>query len=144
ERIRPFLPGDGQAAELRVLAPHLKERLHRLSEVRDQVDFLFVGEIDLERQMLEKQGSEATPLIEALRAARHVLNSVEPFDESSIGLALEAEVEERGWKKRPAFMPIRVAISGKEKTPPLFPMLAALGRARAVQRLEDAIDLLSD
>ena len=40
-------------------------------------------------------------------------------------------------------MPIRVAISGKTQTPPLFPMLAALGKDRAQARLRDAIDLLT-
>ena len=41
-----------------------------------------------------------------------------------------ADCEQRGWKKRNYFMSIRVAISGKEKTPPLMEMLAALGRER--------------
>jgi glutamyl/glutaminyl-tRNA synthetase len=40
-------------------------------------------------------------------------------------------------------MPIRVAISGKTQTPPLFPMLAALGRERSLARLRDAIALLT-
>jgi hypothetical protein len=40
-------------------------------------------------------------------------------------------------------MPIRYAISGKLKTPPLAPMLVALGRARALQRIEDALHLLT-
>ena len=39
--------------------------------------------------------------------------------------------------------PIRVAISGKTKTPPLFPMLVALGQQRALSRLRDAIDLIA-
>ena len=40
-------------------------------------------------------------------------------------------------------MSIRVAISGKEKTPPLMEMLVALGRQRTLQRLEDCIHLLT-
>jgi glutamyl/glutaminyl-tRNA synthetase len=53
-------------------------------------------------------------------------------------------VERRALKKKGAFyMPIRVAISGKTKTPPLFPMLAALGQKRTLTRLRDAIDLIA-
>jgi hypothetical protein len=37
---------------------------------------------------------------------------------------------------------VRVAISGKTQTPPLFPMLSALGRERSLKRLRDALDLL--
>jgi glutamyl-tRNA synthetase len=143
-RIQKFLPGPNQEAGLRILAPHLKERLHRLCEVAEQVDFLYTGEVDLDRRVLEKQGSTELPALEALRAAESVLRTVEPFDEQHIEAALEAEVEQRNWKKRHAFMPIRVAISGKEKTPPLMPMLSALGRERALQRLEDGIHVLTD
>jgi glutamyl-tRNA synthetase len=90
------------------------------------------------------QGSAELPALEALRGAEAVLRVVEPFDEQHIEAALEADVEQRSWKKRHAFMPIRVAISGQEKTPPLMPMLAALGRERVLLRLEDAIHLLTD
>ncbi len=143
ERMRPFLPGSGQEDALRVLAPALKERLHRLSEVSDQVEFLFVGEIDLDRDVLVKQGSEATPAADALRAAEDTLRHVEPFTVEAVDKALLGGADERGWKRGHALMPIRYAISGKLKTPPLGHMLVALGRARALQRIEDALDVLT-
>jgi glutamyl-tRNA synthetase len=143
ERVRPYLPGPGQEAGMRTMAPHLKERIHRLIQVREQVEFLFADDPDADFELLQKQGNEATPAAEACLAAERVLRHVEPYTEQAIGAALEAEVEQRGWKKGAFYMPIRVAISGKTKTPPLFPMLAALGRARTVQRLRDAIDVLA-
>src|SRR5262245_18921246 len=100
ERIEPFLPGSDQHEALRIMAPVLKERLHRLNEVTDQVDFLFTGEVDVDRLLLEKQGSEATPALEAVRAAEAVLRCVEPYDARALEAALEADVEHRGWKKR--------------------------------------------
>ena len=122
-----------------VLAPYLKERLHRLCEVTDQVEFLYTGEIDLERETLEKQGSTATPALEALRAAETMLRATEPFDIEHVEQALLVAADQRGWKRGPALMPIRYAISGKLKTPPLAPMVVALGRERTLQRLEDAL-----
>ncbi|MDQ3811165.1 MAG: glutamate--tRNA ligase family protein, partial [Chloroflexota bacterium] len=142
-RLEPFLPAPGQEQGLRILAPHLKERLHRLAEVREQVDFLFTGEVELDRDLLARQGSQTLPAVEALRAAEATLRAAAAYDEPSIEAALEAEVERRAWKKRNFFMPIRVAISGKEKTPPLFPMLAALGRERTLRRLQDGIAVLT-
>jgi len=143
ERLRPFLPEPGQEGALRILAPHLKERLHRLSEVTDLVEFLYTGEIDLDRETLEKQGSTATPAIDALRAAEAALRSVQPYEVEHVEQAILAGADERGWKRGPALMPIRYAISGKLKTPPLAPMLVALGRERTLQRIEDALDLLT-
>lgn len=142
-RIQPFLPGAGQEDALRVLAPVLKERLHRLSEVRELVEFLYTGEVDLDRDMLQKQGSTATPALDALRVAETTLRGVEPFGLEPVEHSLLGGADERGWKRGPALMPIRYAISGKLKTPPLAPMLVALGRQRTLQRLEDALDLLA-
>jgi glutamyl-tRNA synthetase len=143
DRIRPFLPGPNQDEGLLTIAPALNERLHRLSEACELLEFLFVGEVDLDRALLEKQGSELTPAPESLRAAESVLREVEPFDVEHLELAFSDDLKARGWKPRNYYMPIRVAISGKDKTPPLFHMLAALGRDRALQRLQDGIHLLT-
>ena len=142
-RLQPFLPGPGQEDALRIMAPVLKPRLKRLSEVREQLEFLYVDAVEGDPELLRKQGSEATPALEALRVAESVLRDVEPFSTGVIEQALDQEVDRRGWKKGPAYMPIRVAISGKTRTPPLMPMLAALGRERSLFRLRDAIDKLS-
>lgn len=143
-RATPFLPGSGQEQALGVLAPHLKTRVKRLKEVCAQVEFLFAGRVELERELLAAQGGASPTAAEALLAAETALAApdVEPFLEDAIKVALESEQARRGWKPKPFLMPIRVAISGKTQTPPLYPMLAALGRERSLKRLRDAIDLL--
>jgi glutamyl-tRNA synthetase len=143
-RATPFLPGPGQKEALRVLAPHLKTRVKRLKEVCDQVEFLFAGRVELDRQTLVAQGGASPTAAEALLAAEVALGAIaaESFTEDAIKAALEDEQARREWKPKPYLMPVRVAISGKTQTPPLFPMLAALGRERSLKRLRDALDLL--
>jgi glutamyl-tRNA synthetase len=143
-RAAPFLPGPGQEDALRVLAPHLKTRVKRLKEVCAQVEFLYAGRIDLDRAMLAAQGGASPTALEALLAAEAALDSpaAASFTEDAVKDALEGEQARHGWKPKPFLMPVRVAISGKTQTPPLFPMLAALGRERSLTRLRDAIDLL--
>jgi glutamyl-tRNA synthetase len=138
-RCAPFLPGEGQAEGLRILAPHLKTRVKRLREVAEQVDFLYQGSLDLDAELLAKQGAAEPTAVAALRAAEAVLAEVADFDEDALKHALEVAQADHGWKPRPFFMPLRVAISGKTQTPPLFPMLAALGRERALSRVRDAL-----
>lgn len=142
-RSQPFLPGPGQEDALRILAPHLKTRVRRLKDVCEQVEFLYQGELDLDRAVLAKQGSAAPTALDALIAAEASLDNAPDFSTDGVQAALEAEMARREWKPRPFLMPIRVAISGKTQTPPLFPMLAALGRERALARLRDAIALLT-
>ncbi|MDQ6674029.1 MAG: hypothetical protein M3069_25345, partial [Chloroflexota bacterium] len=142
-RAAPFLPGPGQRESLRILAPHLKTRVKRLKEVCEQVDFLYSGKLEIDRETLAGQGGAAPTAVDALVAAEAVLDTLEEFSTDTIEQALEAEQVRRGWKPKPFFMPIRVAISGKTHTPPLFPMLAALGKPRSLTRLRDGIDLLA-
>jgi glutamyl-tRNA synthetase len=142
-RCEAFLPGPGQEEALRVLAPHLKTRVKRLKEVCDQVEFLYQGELELDREVLAKQGSTAPTALDALLAAEAALDAAPSFSTEAVQAALEGEMGRRQWKPRPFLMPVRVAISGKTQTPPLFPMLAALGRERTLARLRDAIALLT-
>jgi glutamyl-tRNA synthetase len=142
-RIEPFLPSAGQHEALRIMAPHLKERLKRLCQVREHLEFLYADELDVDPDLLAKQGS-APPAADALRSAIEALASVKAFEEQTIEQALEDEFATHpGWKKRSFFMPIRVAVSASTQTPPLMPMLAALGRDRTLFRLRDALDRLS-
>jgi glutamyl-tRNA synthetase len=142
ERIRPFLPGPGEEEGLRILAPELKTRLKRLKDACEQAEFLFLSEVDVEPQLLIAQGAKSgsPTAVEALMTAESVLRNVEPYDAAHIKAALEAEPGRHGWKPGPFFMPIRVAISGRTRTPPVVEMLAALGKERALFRLRDAID----
>ena len=55
--------------------------------------------------------------------------------------ALRALAEERGWKVGDLFMAIRVAITGRTATPPLFDTIIALGLDRTLERLDRARDL---
>ena len=141
-RAAPFLPGPGQEAGLRVLAPELKTRLRRLIEICDQVEFLYQGKLDLDVTLF---GTGNPSPAEALMAVEAALEHVpaDAFTAENIETALEAARVEHDWKKGPFFGPIRVAITGKTRTPPNFPMLAALGKERSLARLRDAIAQLS-
>jgi glutamyl-tRNA synthetase len=115
----------------------------RLKQVCDQVDFLYTGKLELDRELLAGQGSAAPTAAESLIAAETALDKLEHFSTHAVEAALDDERTRQGWKPRPFFMPIRVAISGKAHTPPLAPMLAALGKARSLARLRDGIELLT-
>ena len=52
-------------------------------------------------------------------------------------------VEELGLKPIQLFTAIRVAVTGRTISPPLFETMEALGRQTALARLSDAIDRLT-
>lgn len=150
-RIQPFLPkaggADGKALVtpevLRQLVAPLKERTKRLSEVPAQIDFLYAESVDVSPELLLKQGLPRETAEGVLRAAAELVLAAEPLDASTLEAAFNAEVERRGLKRRGFFMTVRVAVTGKTVTPPLFDVLAALGRERAHARLIAAADILA-
>jgi glutamyl-tRNA synthetase len=134
KRSAAFLPGPGQEAGLRILAPHLKTRMKRLKDITEQVEFLYQGDLDLDRELFATKGTpEPTPLdaLVALEAALATLDA-HAFSEASVEATLEAERERRQWKPGPFYGPLRIALTGKTRTPPNFPMLAALGKDRSL------------
>jgi glutamyl-tRNA synthetase len=141
-RAQPFLPGPGQEQGLLRLAPALKTRMRRLSEICDQVEFLYQGKLDLDAAMFGTGGPPSPhDALLAIEAALEALPE-KPFDAAAVEAALEAMREERDWKKGPFYGPIRIALTAKTRTPPNVDMLAALGRERSLARLRDALAIL--
>ena len=65
---------------------------------------------------------------------------MEPFEAAGIEAALrEALVEGLGLKPKHAFGPLRVAVTGRTISPPLFESMELLGRDVTLARLEAAI-----
>ena len=148
ERMVPYLQGAGvlpaevsdeQQALLERAAPLVHERMTTLAEAVDMLGFLFVDEASFERdpadaaKLLDETGRGVA------KAAHDALGEIPTWDTASIDEALrEALVEGLGLKPRNAFGPVRVAITGRRVSPPLFESLELLGRERSLARLASA------
>jgi nondiscriminating glutamyl-tRNA synthetase len=155
ERLRPFLeielaegridrlPADD---EVRALLPIISERLPRLGVVGELVGFLWCEEILVDKATLVPKRWDATTTEEGLRAARRTIADVGDvsFEADELEPPLRALAEERGWKAGDLFMAIRVAVTGRTATPPLFDTLVALGKERTLDRLDRAAALLDE
>ncbi len=128
-----------QRALLREAAPLVHERMVTLGESVDMLGFLFVDEAHFRRdpadaeKMLNEDGRTV------VKAAHDALASLEEWSTEAIDGALrQALVEELGLKPRNAFGPVRVAVTGRRISPPLFESLELLGRDRSLARLSSA------
>ena len=119
--------------------PLVHERMNKLTESVDMLGFLFVDEADftLDPTDAEKLLDDAGR--EVVQAAHDALAELETWETASIDEALRASlVEGLGLKPRNAFGPVRVAITGRRVSPPLFESLELLGRERSLARLASA------
>ncbi len=126
------------------ILPLVRDRLPRLDAIGSQVDFLFVDEVDVEPGILVPKRWDAATTLEGLTEARRTIGQLGEvsFEADEMEAALRALCETRGWKPGDLFMAIRVAITGRTATPPLFDTIVALGLERTLVRLDRARESL--
>jgi glutamyl-tRNA synthetase len=104
------------------------------------VRFLFVDEETFapeEDAAAKALGPDAEPV---LRAALESLEALSSWAAPAIEQALkDALVEGLGLKPRKAFAPIRVAITGRTVSPPLYESMELLGRVVSLDRVRRAL-----
>jgi glutamyl-tRNA synthetase len=150
-RITPFLQRDGlvadppTAAQARLVgaaAPLIQTRISRLTEAAGMLGFLLVSDADF-----AVDADDAAKVLTAdsgrvLQAAEAALAGAEPWAADAIEAALkQALLDELGLKPRVAFAPVRVAVTGRRVSPPLYESVELLGRERTLARLARAIGL---
>ena len=140
-RIVGYLGVMGDKADLvRRATPLVQERMSVLREAREMLGFLVDDEFAIEPAAGEKfLGVEQRP---TLQAARDAIAGLEEWSPAAIEEALRhALVDGLGLKPKHAFGPVRVAVTGRTISPPLFESIELLGKAETLVRLDGALAL---
>ncbi|MEO7016859.1 MAG: glutamate--tRNA ligase [Leifsonia sp.] len=135
---------DAQHAVLAEAAPLVQERVQLLGETPGMLGFLFtdagslIVEDDARASLPENAGEVLTASLGALELVRE-----SEWNHEAIEAALrDALIEGLGLKPRIAFGPLRVAISGRRVSPPLFESMQILGKPETIARLDKLSALL--
>jgi len=131
--------GDGSDRDLALLeraAPLVQERVTRLDEVPGMVGFLYADTLEVDPADVAKVLTDAGR--EFLEAAAKALEALPDWTAEAIEATLRALQQERGIGAKRAFQPVRLAITGRLVSPPLFESMALLGRERSLARLAAA------
>jgi glutamyl-tRNA synthetase len=153
DRLRPFVAAEHEAGridrmpsdeELAALLPVVRDRLPTLGAIGELVGFLWVDRLVVDPEVIVPKRWDAATAREALAAAIETIAAIPAvvFEADELEPPLRALAEGRGWKAGDLFMAIRVAVTGRTATPPLFDTLVALGRERTLERLQAAIETL--
>ncbi|HLS48608.1 MAG TPA: glutamate--tRNA ligase [Actinomycetaceae bacterium] len=128
------LPVDEQEL-LTAAAPLLQERMTLLGEAPGMLGFLFVADeaVTIEDDARKALRPEAP---EVLDRAIETLEGLPDFSADAQQEALRAVlVDDMGIKPRFAYAPLRVAITGRRVSPPLFESMEILGKESSLARL---------
>jgi glutamyl-tRNA synthetase len=126
-----------QQALLTASAPLVQERMTLLGEVVGMLGFLFTADDELTvaddaRAALREESASV------LDAAAAVLGDLPEFTTAATQEALQAALVDEGGlaiKPRFAYTPLRVAVTGRRVSPPLFESMELLGRESTLARI---------
>ena len=150
ERALPFAQAGGLAVDdvqrdyfQQALALE-QERIGHLSDVPDMMGFFFDDDLDPDVDLMRFKRHDRAETAGALSTVEELVRELPEFNIAGIETALRGLAERLGWKTGDLFMPIRIAVTGRRATPPLFETMAVLGRERCLVRLQRAQAKLSD
>jgi glutamyl-tRNA synthetase len=143
-RVEPFLArvagrelGPDDRKRLRAVMPSLRERAKTLVEFAEGAAFLVA------RRPLTPDPQAARLLAEPavrqrLRRAADALGALGRWDAAAAEAAVRALAQSEGVKLGDLAQPLRAAATGRTVSPPIFDVLAALGRDESLARIADA------
>ena len=148
-RLRPWVPEAVSDDDLVRIVPIVKERLVRLGDITTLAGFLWETDAVVASwygaELLLPRRGDTDDARRALVGGREVLAGLDPADFAADVLEQRCReaADTAGMKAGDFFAPIRVAVTGRTVSPPLFASLELLGRDRALARLDTALEKLA-
>ena len=139
KRIIKFLPADFPQERLPQILPLVRERLVTLADMEELSDF-FYRDIVIDTQLLLKK-ADHNLVTAQLKQTQSALTKID-WQVEELEKVIRGLQETHDWKKNQYFMMIRIAMTGKKATPPLFETMTVLGKKECLLRLTQAEDKL--
>jgi len=124
-------------AKLLAAMPGLKERAKTLVELFDAARFVWASRpLDLNEQAKALLSDEAKAQIAALLPE---LDALTDWTAATVEAVVRPFAERTGLKLGAVAQPLRAALTGRTTSPPIFDVLAVLGRDESLARLRDQV-----
>lgn len=139
--LTPYLP-KMSADQIKQAVPLIKDRIKRLSEAKDMLEFVWIyPENDLSLLTPKKLDKDTTGLM--LEETTKIINDQGIEKTEKLQNQLMALIKKNNWKTGDFFMVLRVAVCGKKVTPPILPALKLIGKEETLQRIKQAVQKIS-
>jgi len=143
ERLRRDLLSDAYLLEV---LPLVQERITTLEDFLDYSQLFFIGEVAYDEAACSKLIAKKRTPPQTAKALRVLLEEhleqLLDWSPESIEAALRGFCDAFEWTPKEVFMPVRIAVTGRAATPPLFETMAVLGKEVCRRRLRRAIEVL--
>lgn len=139
--LKPYLKKKITNDLIEKIIPLVKERMVKLSDFDELTDF-FIEEPKIDLKLLLDKGGKDIKIIK--EQFKMVLNNLEKvkWENNDLEKFFREITEKNKWSLGKFFMAVRIALTGKTATPPLFEIMVVLGKEKTISRLESVIKLL--
>ncbi|MBU0477405.1 glutamate--tRNA ligase [bacterium] len=113
----------------------IQERLKKFSEIPQLINYFFMDtpiyEEKAVNKFLKKDG-----VSEMLQELGRVIEGVKSFDIETLESVVRAFIEKKGLKPGDVIHPVRVALTGRAASPPIFDVMNVLGKQTCLKRIK--------
>jgi glutamyl-tRNA synthetase len=135
--VNGWLSAEPDRAWMERIAAVLQERLKTLSDVEDEHSYFFREPVTYQEEAVE-QFLRREGMAQRLVALRERLKDLPTFETPAVEEATRGLIAEQGLTPKDLIHPVRVALTGRAVSPPLFETMAILGQAVVLRRLDHA------
>lgn len=143
-KLLPYKPAALSDELFHKFIPLIKDRLVKLSDFSDQSSYLCSAPVVNPQALLKLSKMPPTDLVAYLKAVIQTLSTLDAWTVAKIESVLRELQEKLSLKPHPAFMSLRLSLTGTEATPPLFDIIELLGKDVVIARLKSVINLISN
>ena len=116
----------------------VRERIKTVDEIAPMTSYFFTEEYEYDEKAVSKK-LQKDGVADVLAQIRALLEALPTFDVESTDKALHDFVEASGLGFGAVMPPVRIAVSGTQSGPDLFPILATLGREKVLKRIDQTV-----
>ena len=150
DNVMPFLERDLDCGMLPVsrdyllkIVPLIQERLKTLNDSADMISYFLEEYPKYDLDALCGKGGDLDITRGFLTLCSDLIMQLDDFTGTELERTLRGACDNRGFAIRQAFGSLRVAITGRTATPPLFEIMEVMGRQRVIDRLQVALRQVS-
>jgi glutamyl-tRNA synthetase len=145
-RIKPFFQKAGydvQDSKLLMVTPLIQQRIVTLDDAPEMGGFFFEDEVNPHPEDLV--GKNMTPAESATAAQRayQILEDLPAINHETAEEPLRSLAEQLQLKAGQLFGILRVAVTGRTVSPPLFETMAVIGKDAVLERILQAVEMLN-
>jgi len=124
------------------LTPLVRERLKKISESSYLLEYFFYDDLVIEKEALIPKKVEVDEIINGLNNSISLLEKTDSFEPDKLEEKFRDLAESLELKAGQLFFPIRISLTGRKESPPLFDTMCAIGKENSIKRLYNAISIL--